>query len=899
MACIDADTASELVTGKLGERARSEVEEHIDGCAACRRLVSALAAAARPADAGPARVGRYLLEERLGAGGMGVVHAARDPDLDRRVAVKIIGTRGDPDALRARLLREAQTMARLSHPNLVTVFDVGVHDGELYVAMELVDGVTLRAWLAERRRPWRAVLRVLADAGRGLAAAHAAGVVHRDFKPENVLVRRDGRVLVSDFGLARAEGPDADAALEASAVVGTPAYMAPEQHRGGRVDARSDQFAFCVALFEALDGARPFAGATAAAVADNVLAGRVRDGALPRHLRRPLRRGLAVDPDARYPSMAKLIADLGRDPWRHLKRGALAAGVVGAVVLARGTASSRCDASLAGVWDDARRAQLAATFAASGKRYAGDTLRAAATELDRYADRWLAARRDACADDARAACLEDRRQELGALVDALASIDAAHVDGAVAAAGGLTAVEVCADARHVAVAEPFDPAERKAVAALRARLAAAHARRVTGAPRAVVDDAAALVAEARALGFRPLLAEALELQALVAYDLHDPKRATELLDEVTWTAEASHDDELAARAWMQTASSLATQKVDAAEAEKALRRASALVERLGRTPALLARLSSVTGQIRYTQGRYAEALEAFQRAAELSARVYGPLAFETLKDRGQGTGPTLLALGRQADAVRELGAVAADAERVLGPEHPFLAPVLRNLGQAEIGTGQLDDALVHLGRALALTREALGPGSSRELVILQAIGAVHLERDENREALPYFRDALALARAAGDEPAVERATVNLGAVEVELGDYAAAEPLLRESVATHEKRLGPSHPALAVPLANLADLLRRTGRAREALPLVERALAIESAAYDAGSVELARTRTVLAATLLALGRASDALPPARQALAALEQARGADAAGVAYARDVVAQIEKALAARRK
>ncbi len=275
----------------------------------------------------PTAIGRYEVERTLGAGGMGVVVAARDPSLDRTVAIKLIRRGlGDDQARRARLLREARAMAKLAHPNVVQVFEVGEHEGMVFVAMEFIAGEDLRAWM-ERARDggWREVLEVFLQAGRGLAAAHAAGLVHRDFKPENVFVGEGGRARVGDFGLARASSDSArdpaaprpggsrdEALTMTGAVLGTPAYMAPEQHCGRATDARTDQFAYCVALWEALCGERPFAGETLEELADAVVSGRrrvpPRGRSVPSELWVALERGLSTDPSERFPGMNELLA---------------------------------------------------------------------------------------------------------------------------------------------------------------------------------------------------------------------------------------------------------------------------------------------------------------------------------------------------------------------------------------------------------------------------------------------------------------------------------------------------------------------------------------------------------------------------------------------------------------
>ncbi|MBX7079849.1 MAG: protein kinase [Nannocystaceae bacterium] len=301
------------------------------------------------ADAGapaPSHIGRFAVRRKLGEGGMGVVFAAYDAELDRDVAIKLLrSSAADAAPARARLLREARAMAKLSHPNVITIYDVGTFDDRIFIAMELVHGVNLRRWLKHRPRTWRGVLERFCDAGQGLAAAHAAGIIHRDFKPDNVLVGDDGRVRVLDFGLARrvdvdreltpeatppgaagrsalvspAEGAAADVVERLTvtgAVMGTPAYMAPEQWRGLAIDHRTDQFAFCVALWEGLFGQRPFGGTGAAAIATRVMGGELRrppeDRPVPTWLLRVLRRGLSVDPDARFPSMGELLDVLTR-----------------------------------------------------------------------------------------------------------------------------------------------------------------------------------------------------------------------------------------------------------------------------------------------------------------------------------------------------------------------------------------------------------------------------------------------------------------------------------------------------------------------------------------------------------------------------------------------------------
>ena len=297
-----------------------------------------------------ATVGRYVIDAHVGAGGHGRIYAAHDPELDRRVALKVLRAERDDEVGRERLLREARALAKLSHPNVVAVHDVGVDGERVFVAMEFVPGTSLRQALAGRRPPWREVLELLLPAARGLAAIHAAGLVHRDLKPDNIMIGDDGRVRVVDLGLARAprRSPDESlastpgAAAEGTTLTGTgvragtPAYMAPELWRGEAGDARSDLFAFCVTLWEALYGERPFAGRSPAELV-MALAGRAPTapaGApeLPGWLHRALVRGLSFEPGERYPSMDALVDALGRGLRRA--RGRWAAAALGVVLAA-------------------------------------------------------------------------------------------------------------------------------------------------------------------------------------------------------------------------------------------------------------------------------------------------------------------------------------------------------------------------------------------------------------------------------------------------------------------------------------------------------------------------------------------------------------------------------------
>ncbi len=429
-------------------------------------------------------IGRYVVLDRVGAGATGIVFAAYDPDLDRRVAIKLLRQRQIGDD--ARMMREAQAVAKVVHPNVVGVHDVGIWRDGVFVAMEFVEGESLAHWLQGGPRGFEPVMSAFVQAGRGLAAAHEVGIVHRDFKPDNVLVGRDGRVRVADFGLARAAEPrsvddtvptplthSGSLQLNLTApgtLVGTPAYMAPEQHLRRTCTAASDQFSFCVALWEALFGERPFGGESLALLAVNVIEGNVRTptegGAVPRRTREVLMRGLSPDPSARHPSMHQLLARLEETlPRRHRRWwtvGLLALGIGAGFAAARMSSApttSECSAAtspVAAVWDGSQAAAIEQAFAkATQEDWAPVTARTITSQLGDHAERFTAqwtelceAQRDAGGEAPpavaqRLACMEDRQREFAAVVELMLAVDANTAANAVDVLTGLREIEYC------------------------------------------------------------------------------------------------------------------------------------------------------------------------------------------------------------------------------------------------------------------------------------------------------------------------------------------------------------------------------------------------------------------------------------------------------------------------
>jgi tetratricopeptide (TPR) repeat protein len=815
---------------------RSPTEETLVGDPS-GSLRDTVAAATRRHDGGAAldrgaTVGRYVVVERLGSGGMGVVYAAFDPELDRKVALKLLhgdaGSPTDSTAGRTRLLREAQAMARLSHPNVIAVHDVGTFSGQVFVAMEYVEGSTLGEWLAERPRAPSEILQVFVAAGEGLAAAHAAGIVHRDFKPDNVMIDRSGRTRVLDFGLARPVVPGASAedeqlrALSSSAssidvvltatgaLMGTPAYMAPEQHVGQALDHRTDQFAFCVALWEALYGERPFAGDTLPVLAFQVTQGKLREPprrpGIPRSLRRALERGLSGHPDDRHASMTTLLAEIRRDPRRTRRR--TLAGVAIFAAVAGGTAgfyrslpdplgeclagSARLDAA----WNAEQAAALEAAFAATGSAFRAQAFARSRAALDDFAERWRAGLDDACkstfesmttsrADfELRSGCLQHRLDRVEALLGAWQDgPDAEAILRAPEATAGLPDPRECDDlaALRRAVPPPEDPQVAHDVESLRRELEGLRAQRDLGQVRKAIEPAEALVERARTLGHDPALAEALVLLGTLDVEIARPQQALAHVDEGLFLAEASGHDELAADAWLADLVIRLAMTSDYAAAERASRRADAAIRRIGDPVGKRIRWLDRRGVLLHAQDRDPEAEAAQLEALALLAEHPDPGHEGDVRNNYS---TTLKGLRRYEDARAQLELARSLWSRQLGEGHPKVGRALVNLANVESTLGQHEQAIRDLQAALTIFRGAYGDVHPNIAAALNGLGLMSETMDRAAQAKPHYEEALRVLEATVGLEHAHTANIynNLGNVTRTLGEY-------EESVAWHERSL--------------------------------------------------------------------------------------------------------------
>jgi len=983
MECPEENVVVDFVRGELAKDERAALEAHIDQCEVCSMVVAEMArlfadeAPPSGSAVGPqlldddfglidtdgafsptavtqssgeilsepsamlpqgAKLGRYVVIDKVGAGGMGVVYAAYDPELDRKVALKVL-RRGAVAAAesrsggkqRDRLMREAQAMAKLSHPNVITVHDVGTFEGQVFLAMEFIDGQTLGEWLKAEPRTWRAVRDVFVAAGRGLAAAHAVGLVHRDFKPDNVLMGHDGRVLVTDFGLARpaagktgtfsavGEVPSMQvltaSLTQTGALVGTPAYMAPEQLSGSRTGPHTDQFSFCVALYEGLYGKRPFFGRSFAELASNVSSGSFapppRDVSVPRRVRRALLRGLATDPDLRFGDMDALIHALRHDPWRPWRRWAVvmvpaALFVVGAVAYQRsqGGEDSYCDQvedQLDGVWDDDRRAAMKEAFLATDRPFAPDALATTTRQLDDYARRWVTMQQAACHDQLRGEqpqavlalrmhCLERRREGLDTMAGLLVEADGAMVEGAVDATRGLPTLERCDDIDALtrsAPALPDSPELQKQVAEIERRLAESRVWREAADYAKSERLAREALAQAAAIGYRPLEAEALSLMATAIEREGDYPQAEAIYHQALSAALAAGHAAVMGEVSVGLVWLTGDPSRSLAEAERWATHGLAAIEPLGHVPETQAQLNHALAVARLNHGQLDAAEEALDRVVKIREAAFGP-GHHSL-GAAMGTRGQLMAIrGRFDEAVQAFELALRAIEHEYGPLHPNTATATDNLASALGERGDFERSHALQKQALRVRQSNLGPDHSD-------VGTSHLnmsgtlnELHQWELAREHAQAALEIFTAAYGERSLELSSPlhNMSISEEALGHPELALELRRRSLGIVSEALGPRHPRMGRYRHELAELLIRLDQPAEAEAELRLALEIRRE-HEHERAAAAETEATLAELLVEQGRADEAVGLAEHAVrsAALDSV-GAEERG--FARYVLA-----------
>ncbi len=810
-------------------------------------------------------LGRFELLELLGEGAMGRVYRARDPQLDREVAIKLLHPTAHRGA-RLRLIREAQALASLSHPNILPIYDIGpVPDqpGAVYLAMQRVVGRDLQQWLRARPRSRGEILDRFIAAGHGLLAAHEAGLVHRDFKPANVMVDDEGRTLVMDFGLVRRVGEEpstttrlveaelaqvVDELTKTGAIVGTPAYMAPEQYAGGTLDARTDQFAFCIALWEALYGERPFPEKNMAGMVHAKSRGRYatpKGRRLPRQLHAALLRGLSPDPALRFPSLDPLL-DLLRDIPRKERRrltfvlaggGTVALALVGTLVVRGPPTDDPCDDeddAIAATWNDDTRARIGAAFEGTGLGYAPDVWTRLEPRLDDYARGWSAMRADVCAEptrsgrpllDERLLCLDGRREHLQALVETLAHANDAVVEGALEAIEDLPTLEPCADASRLSVSTsaPDDPALQRRMFALRSRLSRAAILGKTGQ-------------RPDALAMAMAVAEESEDDALASIRAAAAHQLGELyLEEADYPA---------AQQWMTEAYFLAEARDDAERAGLAALRLSRLSSELSASP---------EDGLRWY--RHAEAVLAPLDDARLSAQLQSQRGF---------------LWGREFQTTKALDAyleALALQRRVLPPDDLQLAQMLQRVSHAQFAAGAVDDAMASNRECLEIETAALGPRHPRLAHTHNMMGIIHTHFERYDQARQSIELAISIFEDAHGPDHLRLASLlnSLSHAHFAVGRYDQAIALQLRALTIRERVLDPLQPVLAGNLEILGNFHIAAGRQEQALAYHRRALSITQQNANSRPRIIAHHMSSVGEVLTQLGRFEEASPVLEEA----------------------------------
>ena len=882
MECPDEQTIAGFVRGELREDAVKNLEQHLDTCSACASVIAAFVqlfeaegerfepppvSITEPADVEAsssllkpgAAVGRYKVLEIVGIGGMGVVYAAYDPELDRKLALKLLRrTERRAAERRLRLVREAQAMAKLAHPNVITIHDVGALGDQVFLAMEFIEGQTLRKWL-DADPPWSEVLQVFIAAGRGLQAAHERGIIHRDFKPENVLIGDDGRVLVTDFGLARfgaaeatpsveqlstLEDKQADSLTRAGALLGTPAYMAPERFDGGEVTFATDQYSFCVALYEAAYGERPYHAKSLAELATRVAEGRPdkpkSECRAPARVREAFMRGLAVEPRDRFPTMEALLAELRRRPpaWRRLVLVALplTALAIGVAAYTDGEPPPTCTRdSLDEIWNAGKKEELAQAFHGSELAYADESWTRVEAGLDGYAGGWLDLDERACSDRIddpadprsalRALCLVPSSEALEVAIALLSEADESVVENAQEIVARLPSYDHCADDEAL-VADRLDPvpsALTERVAAARKEVAAVYASIAAGRYEEAVAMAEQVVADSADIDYEPLQAEVAYIHAgalglSTRYDEADAQyhRAATL-------ATAARHHEIAAKAWLR----LASAPTDSDRYDQALRFiaiAQAEIEAWGQDRGLLGQVHKEIGDVQFRAGNFADALAAYGRAEPMYADAGRELRrAEILVKMGECE----VELRHLEEGLAHFEEAIAVQREALGEEHPDLANTYRGLSFVYLSRGDLPGARKVLETAEALLRKAVGTEHPQYVSIIGQLGQILSFMGEHERAIEMLEHALKVELADGPikdmRQAIAVATVAQTYFNADRFEDAAREA--RRAVEALERIYPEGNVREVVPRMNLGMALLYTGDPDGALEQADKALA--------------------------------------------------------------------------
>lgn len=841
-------------------------------------------------------VGRYMVLSEVGRGGMGRVLRAYDPKLQREVALKEVHRRLLGEHGTQRLVAEARAMAKLSHPNVVAVYDVEESGRDRFVVMEYVAGTTLKSWLAEDQRSVAAILERFVAAGRGLAAAHAADLLHRDFKPSNVLVGSDGAVKVTDFGLAKSESavssdsllpPGSDPRDDASgssgrltrtgAVMGTPRYMAPEQHRpDGVLSPAVDQYAFCVALWEAFTRSYPFQ--IPGGARSKLLLGKLegpgpwpREYPVPRHIERALRRGLARLPRDRFASMGQLLDELTYDPrqrrrWWGTGLGGIALLGVSRFLWSSGepTSGAPCDRAaeqFAEVWNPTIRERAERAFQTSGVLFSDSAWRHAEREVEAFSEQWIRQHTASCEAtwvrreqsegtlELQMRCLQTARVEFEAVAEVLERGDPQVVTNVHALMGELPDLERCQDAVRLQQldAPPEDPQVAQLLTEARNELARArvliHAAQLEDARRVLGE----LEMTAREMDHEPFEHELAFVTGQLEYAAQDFERARRSYTTAMQGAFAWQQWGVAHDICRHLAVTVGHHLADLDAGMAHLDVARALLQPGHATKKQRVDTEIVQALLLRDAGRYQDAERVLTNLSSEGRLIEGSLRHaRVLNDLAA----VELAWGKYARAERAFRRVLEIRKQQLGRDHPGVADALNNIALMASSQGEYDQAEQLHRQALELRQRVLGRTNLASAQSWSNLAAVMRMTGRGEDAVAYHRTALAIRIEAleDDHPLVASSRNGLAIALESLGRHEEALHEHRAALSILETRRGAEHPDVAYPLAGISSLLIQMGRPGEAIALLRRALRLRQKAgvapEEIGEVQLLLARAM-------------------------------------------------------
>ena len=765
-----------------------------------------------------ARIHRYLIVELIGKGGMGAVYKAYDPELNRRVAIKILTLAPQEDKTaslpHARIKREAQALARLNHPHVVSIYDVGEYENGVYISMEYVEGQTLREWIRDSRPSQKEIVDVFLKAGQGLQAAHRQGLVHRDFKPENLMVGQDGRVKILDFGLARSaeledlpvsnNKPQDETAsgeqllsqplTQVGTMLGTMAYMAPEHFLQQELDEKTDQFSYCVSLFEALYGIRPYRAKNTEQLKSKLTQGQfeIPDAVdLPDWIKRILVRGLATSKSQRYSSMTSLLEDLSYDPElakeQKRRRLLVAFSLVASVLLLVGLGYTMfgglkvcmgADEKVAGVWDQAVKEKVHQAFEKTTLAYASDNFGRLDKLFTQYLGSWRAEYTEICQATLvrrvqpeeimalRMVCLDRHLKGARALSKVFTTADRTVVPKAIDAVSSLSSFSDCTDVEALLqsrIRPPKNEATKLQVEKVRDQLVMVYALQKAGKYESGLALSKQAVTRAEEVGYGPVLAESLFYLGELQERRAQYEAAQRSFQEAALLADRTRHDEIRAKALVGLLWVIGYCLSDFKQAKELNRRVEAVVMRLEGNWRLRSDWLNNLGNLNWSLHDWDQALEFYQRAMNI----------------------------RQNE---------------LGPEHPSVAKSLNNIGNVLLEQGELPKALEYHRRALGIKQKVLGPKHPAVARSLNNIGNVIQEMGDFKLALEYYTKTLAIREKTlgPHHPEVASTLNNLGKVYRALGDYQRSIQFHQRALDIRENTLGPNHHRTSWAMAGLA-----------------------------------------------------------------------------------------------